>query len=148
MVQGIVEVRKGENPSEVIAALKDKIADIQQNSLPEDVRIVPFYDRENLVDLAVHTVTRNLIEGILLVTFIVLIFMADWRTTVVVSIIISVGAALCFHLPPGDGDECEPAVDGGDRLRHHYRRGGRDGRGAVCRTRQESPRSGDACPLT
>ena len=58
VVQGIVVMRKGENPSEVIAALKDKIADIQQNSLPEDVRIVPFYDRENLVDLAVHTCTR------------------------------------------------------------------------------------------
>lgn len=96
MVQGIVVMRKGENPSEVIAALKDKIADIQQNSLPEDVRIVPFYDRENLVDLAVHTVTRNLIEGILLVTFIVLIFMADWRTTVVVSIIIPLALLFAF----------------------------------------------------
>ena len=96
VVQGIVVMRKGENPSEVIAALKDKIADIQQNSLPEDVRIVPFYDRENLVDLAVHTVTRNLIEGILLVTFIVLIFMADWRTTVVVSIIIPLALLFAF----------------------------------------------------
>lgn len=65
--------------------MKDKIKDIQQNALPEDVRIVSFYDRENLVDLAVKTVTHNLAEGILLVTFIVLIFMADWRTTVIVS---------------------------------------------------------------
>ena len=96
VVQGIIVMRKGENPGEVIAALKDKIADIQQNSLPEDVRIVPFYDRENLVDLAVHTVTRNLIEGILLVTFIVLIFMADWRTTVVVSIIIPLALLFAF----------------------------------------------------
>lgn len=96
MVQGIIVMRKGENPGEVIAALKDKIADIQQNSLPEDVRIVPFYDRENLVDLAVHTVTHNLIEGILLVTFIVLIFMADWRTTIVVSIIIPLALLFAF----------------------------------------------------
>lgn len=51
VVQGIVVMRKGENPGEVIAALKDKIKDIQQNALPEDVRIVSFYDRENLVDL-------------------------------------------------------------------------------------------------
>ena len=79
VVQGIIVMRKGENPGEVIAALKDKISDIQQNSLPEDVRIVPFYDRENLVYLAVHTVTRNLIEGILLVTFIVLVL---WQTGV------------------------------------------------------------------
>lgn len=96
VVQGIVIMRKGENPSEVIAALKDKIKDIQQNSLPEDVRIVSFYDRENLVNLAVKTVTHNLAEGILLVTFIVLIFMADWRTTVIVSIIIPLALLFAF----------------------------------------------------
>ena len=96
VVQGIVVMRKGENPGEVIAALKDKIKDIQQNALPEDVRIVSFYDRENLVDMAVKTVTHNLAEGILLVTFIVLIFMADWRTTVIVSIIIPLALLFAF----------------------------------------------------
>lgn len=96
VVQGIVVMRKGENPGEVIAALKDKIKDIQQNALPEDVRIVSFYDREILVDLAVKTVTHNLAEGILLVTFIVLIFMADWRTTVIVSIIIPLALLFAF----------------------------------------------------
>ena len=64
VVQGIVVMRKGENPGEVITALKDKIKDIQQNTLPEDVRIVSFYDRENLVDLAVKTVTHNLADVI------------------------------------------------------------------------------------
>ena len=87
VVQGIVVMRKGENPGEVIKALKEKIAYINKEVLPSDVQIVPFYDRENLVDLAVSTVTRNLIEGILFVTFIVLIFMADWRTTVVAVVI-------------------------------------------------------------
>ena len=96
VVQGIVVMRKGETPGEVITALKDKIKDIQQNALPEDVRIVSFYDRENLVDLAVKTVTHNLAEGILLVTFIVLIFMADWRTTVIVSIIIPLALLFAF----------------------------------------------------
>ena len=96
VVQGIVVMLKGEHPGEVIAALKDKIKDIQQNALPEDVRIVSFYDRENLVDLAVKTVTHNLAEGILLVTFIVLIFMADWRTTVIVSIIIPLALLFAF----------------------------------------------------
>ena len=96
VVQGIVVMRKGENPGEVIAALKDKIKDIQQNALPEDVRILSFSDRENLVDLADKTVTHNLAEGILLVTFIVLIFMADWRTTVIVSIIIPLALLFAF----------------------------------------------------
>ena len=64
VVQGIVVMRKGENPGEVIANLKDKIEDLNQNILPKDVKIVSFYDREDLVNLAVKTVTHNLIEGI------------------------------------------------------------------------------------
>lgn len=96
VVQGIVVMRKGENPGEVIANLKDKIEELNQNVLPEDVRIIPFYDREDLVNLAVKTVTHNLIEGILLVTFIVLIFMADWRTTVIVAVIIPLALLFAF----------------------------------------------------
>lgn len=96
VVQGIVIMRKGENPAEVIDALKAKIEHINKEVLPEDVQIVTFYDRENLVNLAVHTVSRNLVEGILLVTFIVLIFMADWRTTVVVAVVIPLALLFAF----------------------------------------------------
>ena len=96
VVQGIVIMRKGENPAEVIDALKAKIEYINKEVLPEDVQIVTFYDRENLVNLAVHTVSRNLVEGILLVTFIVLIFMADWRTTVVVAGVIPLALLFAF----------------------------------------------------
>ena len=96
VVQGIVVMRKGENPGEVINALKTTIEDLNKNILPEDVQIVPFYDREDLVNLAVNTVTHNLIEGILLVTFIVLIFMADWRTTVVVAVVIPLALLFAF----------------------------------------------------
>lgn len=96
VVQGIVVMRKSENPAEVIANLKDKIDNLNKDILPKDVKIVPFYDRENLVNLAIDTVTRNLIEGILLVTFIVLIFMADWRTTVVVAVVIPLALLFAF----------------------------------------------------
>ncbi len=96
VVQGIVIMRKGENPAEVIDALKAKIEYINKEVLPEDVQIVTFYDRENLVNLAVHTVSRNLVEGVLLVTFIVLIFMADWRTTVVVAVVIPLALLFAF----------------------------------------------------
>lgn len=101
VVEGIVIMRKGENPSAVIADLKAKITNLNKNILPKDVEIVPFYDRENLVNLAVDTVMHNLVEGILLVTFIVLIFMADWRTTVIVSIVIPLAllfAFICLNL--------------------------------------------------
>lgn len=95
VVEGIVIMRKGENPELVINALKDKIREIQ-SELPEDVRIVPFYDREFLVHLAIHTVTKNLTEGLVFVIFVILIFMADWRATVIVAIIIPLALLFAF----------------------------------------------------
>ncbi|SPZ91829.1 Cation efflux system protein CzcA [Sphingobacterium multivorum] len=55
-----------------------------------------FYDRDNLMDFTTHTVMHNLIEGIVLVTLMVLLFMADWRTTVIVSIIIPLALLFAF----------------------------------------------------
>lgn len=95
VVEGIVVMRKGENPELVINALKDKIKEIQ-SELPDDVLIVPFYDREDLVHLAIHTVTKNLTEGLVFVIFVILIFMADWRTTVIVAVIIPLALLFAF----------------------------------------------------
>ena len=100
-VEGIVVMRKNENPSAVLERLKEKIADLNANVLPADVKMVPFYDRDNLIAFCTNTVMHNLVEGIVLVTLIVLIFMADWRTTLIVSIIIPLAllfAFLCLHL--------------------------------------------------
>ncbi len=101
VVEGIVVMRKNENPSDVLARLKEKIAYIQDTVLPKDVKMVTFYDRDNLMEYCTHTVTHNLVEGIILVTVIVFLFMADWRTTVIVSIIIPLAllfAFLCLRL--------------------------------------------------
>ncbi len=101
VVEGIVVMRKGENPYEVIGRLKEKINDINAHGLPDDVKMVTFYDRDNLMDFCTHTVMHNLFEGIILVTVIVFLFMADWRTTVVVSIIIPLSllfAIMCLKL--------------------------------------------------
>jgi cobalt-zinc-cadmium resistance protein CzcA len=96
VVEGIVVMRKGENPSEVLTRLKEKIKDINDNILPGDVKISTFYDRENLVNFAIHTVMHNMMEGIIFVTVIVFLFMADWRTTVIVSIIIPLALLFAF----------------------------------------------------
>ncbi|HTE00314.1 MAG TPA: CusA/CzcA family heavy metal efflux RND transporter [Mucilaginibacter sp.] len=96
VVEGIVVMRKGENPSVVIAALKGKIHDLNTNILPSDVKIRPFYDRETLVDFATHTVLHNMFEGIIFVTVIVFLFMADWRTTLIVSLIIPLALLFAF----------------------------------------------------
>jgi heavy metal efflux system protein len=99
-VEAIVLMRKGENPDKVIQALKLKIQKLNDRVLPPDVKIVPFYNREELIRYASHTVLHNLIEGILLVTLVVSIFMFNWRTTLIVSLIIPLSllfAFICLH---------------------------------------------------
>jgi len=96
VVEGIVVMRKGGNPSEVIARLKEKITELNSTILPGDVQINPFYDREDLVNYATHTVMGNMLEGIIFVTLIVFLFMADWRTTLIVSIIIPLALLFAF----------------------------------------------------
>lgn len=96
VVECIVVMRKGENPSEVIERVKDKINDLNDHILPSDVKIDTFYNRETLIHFATHTVTHNLIEGIIFVTVIVFLFMADWRTTVTVSIVIPLALLFAF----------------------------------------------------
>jgi cobalt-zinc-cadmium resistance protein CzcA len=101
VVEGIVVMRKGENPSQVIKALKLKINELNTKTLPEDVKLRTFYDRETLVDFATHTVLHNMMEGIIFVTVIVFLFMADWRTTLIVSLVIPLAllfAFLCLKL--------------------------------------------------
>lgn len=88
LVQGIVLMLRGENPGEVIAKVKDKIKELNERILPEDVKIEPFIDRTELVNATVHTVSKNIVEGILLVSIIVFIFLFDWRTTLIVASVI------------------------------------------------------------
>lgn len=96
LVEGIVVMRKGENPSEVLHRLKDKLKELNETVLPDDIKMETFYDRDNLMAFCTHTVMHNLAEGIIFVTVIVFIFMADWRTTVIVSIIIPLALLFAF----------------------------------------------------
>ncbi|MBD2715066.1 efflux RND transporter permease subunit [Microvirga sp. STR05] len=96
VLEGIVVMRKGENPSEVIARLKDKVTLLNEKILPAGVKIQTFYDRQQLIDFSTETVIHNLLEGIVLVTVIVFVFMADWRTTVIVSVIIPLALLFAF----------------------------------------------------
>ncbi|CAN5525736.1 CusA/CzcA family heavy metal efflux RND transporter [soil metagenome] len=98
VIEGIIVMRKGENPSEVLDRVREKVKDLNENILPKDVKIDTFYDRTNLMDFAQETVLHNLFEGIVLVTVIVLLFMADWRTTLTVAIIIPLSLLFAFML--------------------------------------------------
>jgi cobalt-zinc-cadmium resistance protein CzcA len=98
VVEGIVVMRKGENPSQVLARVKEKIAELNDEVLPSDVKMETFYDRDNLMAYCTKTVSKNLLEGIVFVTVIVLLFMADWRTTVIVTIVIPLSLLFAFIL--------------------------------------------------
>ena len=95
-IEGIIVMRKGENPAEVLEKIRDKVKELNTTILPKDVKIDTFYDRTNLIDFCTETVIHNLLEGIILVTCIVLLFMADWRTTVTVSIVIPLALLFAF----------------------------------------------------
>lgn len=88
LVQGIVIMLRGENPADVIEGLKKRIDELNTRILPKNVKIVPFIDRSELVDATVSTVTKNLIEGVILVSLIVFIFLYNWRTTLIVASVI------------------------------------------------------------
>lgn len=96
VVEGIVVMRKGENPGEVLERVKEKIRDLNENILPGDVTMETFYDRDVLMSYTTKTVMKNLLEGILFVTVIVFLFMADWRTTLIVAIVIPLALLFAF----------------------------------------------------
>lgn len=101
VVEGIVIMRKGENPTRVINAVKEKIDYLNREVLPKDTKIVTFYNRETLINYASSTVLHNLFEGILLVTLLISLFMFNWRTTLIVSIVIPLAllfAFICLNL--------------------------------------------------
>jgi cobalt-zinc-cadmium resistance protein CzcA len=96
VVEGIIVMRKGENPSEVLARVKEKIYELNTSVLPRDVKIETFYDRDTLMAYCTQTVLTNLAEGMVFVTVIVFLFMADWRTTVVVAAVIPLSLLFAF----------------------------------------------------
>lgn len=88
LVEGIVIMLRGENPSEVVGNLKAKIEELNSRTLPDNVKIETVVDRTKLVDNTVHTVSKNIIEGVLLVSLIVFIFLYNWKSTIIVASVI------------------------------------------------------------
>ena len=97
VVAGIANMLKGENFQEVIKNVKERINQIQK-SLPEGVVIEPFIDRTNLVDRVEGTIARNLIEGGLIVIFVLVIFLGNWRAGLVVASVIPLSMLFAFGM--------------------------------------------------
>lgn len=97
VVAGIAIMLKGENFQEVSKNVKERINQIQK-SLPEGVVIEPFIDRTNLVDRVEGTISRNLIEGGLIVIFVLVIFLGNWRAGLVVASVIPLSMLFAFGM--------------------------------------------------
>jgi cobalt-zinc-cadmium resistance protein CzcA len=96
IVNGIVIMRKGENPSQVLAGIKDKIAYINKTVLPKGVSIEPYYDRSWLIEKTLKTVFSNLVEGAMLVTLVLFIFLGNLRAALIVAAVIPLALLSTF----------------------------------------------------
>jgi len=84
-VSGIVLMMRGGNAKEVVSRVKERVAEINDKGmLPDGLKIVPYYDRTDLVDSALWTVGKVLIEGIFLVVVVLFIFLGDVRSSLIV----------------------------------------------------------------
>lgn len=95
VVQAKVLMRRGENPSVVLRRVREKIAEINAG-LPDGVRIVPFYDRTVLVDKTLHTVSRNLLEGAVLVVLVLWTMLMSLRAALIVGSLIPLSLLVSF----------------------------------------------------
>ncbi|MBI3804346.1 MAG: efflux RND transporter permease subunit [Nitrospirae bacterium] len=96
IVTGIVVMRKGENPSEVLADVKNKMETLNRSILPKGVQIVSFYDRSWLINTTLKTVFKNLIEGAVLVTIVLFLFLGRFRPALIVAAMIPLALLATF----------------------------------------------------
>jgi cobalt-zinc-cadmium resistance protein CzcA len=96
IVSGIVLMRKGENPSQVLTAVKARVALLNRSILPKGVLIIPYYDRTWLIETTLKTVFKNLLEGALLVTTVLFIFLGNLRAAAIVAVMIPLSLLATF----------------------------------------------------
>lgn len=97
-VEGIVLLRRYENPSEVLADLKVRIDELEAHELPEGVTIRKLYDRSFLIDHSLHTVGQTLFEGISIVVVVLIFFLGSARSALVVALTIPFSLLFAFIL--------------------------------------------------
>ncbi|MEP7218835.1 MAG: CusA/CzcA family heavy metal efflux RND transporter, partial [Bacteroidota bacterium] len=95
-VQGLVLMRRGENPSEVLKGIKDKIEELNGTVLPAGVHLRTIYDRTNLVNYTLETVVHTLFEGVSIVLIVLIFFLGSTRSALVVAVTIPVALLFAF----------------------------------------------------
>lgn len=97
-IEGIVQMRKHENPSQVLKGVHAKIDQLQKILAPQGVRIMPYIDRDNLVKLTIDKVAHTVIEGILLVCIVLILFLGNPRSALVAAVAIPAALVTVFIL--------------------------------------------------
>ncbi|MBA2227491.1 efflux RND transporter permease subunit [Thermogemmata fonticola] len=97
-VEGIVLLRKGENPSRVLSQINAAVEELNTALLPPGVRVAPFYDRQYLVDATLHTVTHSVLLGITLVVLVLLLFLGRPAMAALVALTIPFALLFAFIL--------------------------------------------------
>ena len=95
-IEGIVLMRKGENPSRVLEGVHAKVAQLQKKLAPLGVTLAPYIDRDDLVKLTVHKVTHTVLEGIGLVCIVLILFLGSPRSAVVAAVAIPIALVTVF----------------------------------------------------
>ncbi len=98
VVSATVLLRKGEQAQTVLARLHERIADLNARTLPRGVKLSPYNDRTDLMQLTTHTVTKNLVEGIALVTLVLFLFLGNTRAALIVAVTIPLSLLIAFIL--------------------------------------------------
>ncbi|MBI3577839.1 MAG: efflux RND transporter permease subunit [Ignavibacteriales bacterium] len=97
-VQGLVAMRRGENPSEVVEALKERVQRLNETELPSGVTLRVTYDRSELVKYTIETVSRTLFEGISIVVIVLIFFIGSVRSAFVVATTIPISLLFAFTM--------------------------------------------------
>ncbi len=97
-IQGLIAMRRGENPSDVIDALKEKVKQINENVLPEGVHLTITYDRSKLVKYTIDTVSRTLFEGFSIVIIVLIFFIGSVRSALIVATTIPISLLFAFSM--------------------------------------------------
>src|SRR5689334_5676000 len=95
-VEGVILMLRGEQTQNVLKGVEAKTEELNRHILPPDVKIVPFYDRSELVDLTTDTVENNLLRGMLLVLVVLIFFLVSFRAAVIVALTIPLSLLFAF----------------------------------------------------
>jgi cobalt-zinc-cadmium resistance protein CzcA len=95
-VEGVILMRTGEQTQDVLKRVEAKTKELNEHVLPRDVKILPFYDRSDLIALTTETVEQNLLRGMLLVVVVLIFFLYDFRAGLIVASAIPLALLFAF----------------------------------------------------